>query len=271
MTPPDVRPEGSRAVAQEYEEEIAPFTALYAEDAARIVDVKPRERVADVACGTGAFAIAAARRGASAIAMDASPETVERLKKRLSRERVPNVDARVMDGQALALPGAAFDVASSLFGLHFFPESAAGFREMRRVLKPGGRAVIATWSEIARVQFMAPLAAALGEALPDLPAPSGTSPIFSLADPKRIESEMTDAGFRDVRVETVTHSWTFRNAVDAHARLARGSPVLHALTASLAEADRARVRDAFLRAIRAEFGDGPVALPSEARVAVGVK
>ena len=53
--------------------------------------------------------------------------------------------AEVMDGQALGLDDASFDLGTSTFGLLFFPGPSAGLRELRRVLRPGGSVGIASW------------------------------------------------------------------------------------------------------------------------------
>src|SRR5690606_29044502 len=86
--------------AKHYEETAHPFTALYAEDALARIALTARSRVLDVAAGTGALALAAARTGAQVLATDFSPGMVARI----AAARLPNVEARVMDGQSLDLP-----------------------------------------------------------------------------------------------------------------------------------------------------------------------
>ena len=56
---------------------------------------------------------------------------------------LPNVETRVMDGQALDLPDASFDAAFSIFGVIMFPDWRKGLAEMRRVTRPGGYGVVA--------------------------------------------------------------------------------------------------------------------------------
>jgi ubiquinone/menaquinone biosynthesis C-methylase UbiE len=99
--------------ALHYEKTAHPFTARYAEAALARVALTPESRVLDVAAGTGALALAAARTGAQVLATDFSTGMVARI----AAATVPNVEVRVMDGQALDLPDASFDAVFSIFGV----------------------------------------------------------------------------------------------------------------------------------------------------------
>ena len=91
-----------------------------------------------MAAGTGALSVAAARRGASVLAVDSSTGMMAYLAERATREGLADLDTRVMDGQKSDLPDASFDLACSAFGVMLFPDHRAGLAEMRRVLAPGG-------------------------------------------------------------------------------------------------------------------------------------
>src|SRR3546814_13231114 len=67
---------------------------------------------------------------------------------------LPNVEARVMDGQALALEDASFDAVFSIFGVIMFPDWRKGLAEMARVTRPGGQGVIVTWREHGAATFL---------------------------------------------------------------------------------------------------------------------
>ncbi len=270
-TAPDLRPEGWDSASASYERVIAPNTARYAEDLLRAAGVRAGERVLDVATGTGAFALLAARRGAKVLATDFAPEMVRRLEARAARDGIAGIETRVMDGQRLDLPDASFDAAASVFGLIFFPDRGAGLREMRRVLAPGGRAGIVAWSAPARVRVVSAVSDAVRAALPELPSPASTPPVFSMADAKRAEAEMLEAGFRDVRSTTLDHAWEFPTAESVWTDLAPASPVFAAMLATLPEEKLGRVHRALVESLRAEFGAGPVRLSGEAHVVVGTR
>src|SRR3546814_11683179 len=73
---------------------------------------------------------------------------------RIAASNLPNVEARVMDGQALALEDASFDAVFSIFGVIMFPDWRKGLAEMARVTRPGGPGVIAPWREHGAATFL---------------------------------------------------------------------------------------------------------------------
>lgn len=102
-----------------------------------VADAKPR-RILEVGCGWGELAEWVRREtGAEVVALDLSPRMVE-----LARER--GVDARVGDVQALPFADGEFDVAIAAWMLYHVPDLDTGVSELARVLRPGGRLVVAT-------------------------------------------------------------------------------------------------------------------------------
>jgi ubiquinone/menaquinone biosynthesis C-methylase UbiE len=106
----------------------------------------PGESVLDVGCGTGTLAIAAARRvGAtgSVTGIDPAENLLARARGKARRARVA-VDFRAGTGDGLPFEDASFDAVLSTLVLHHLPHDVlrATVQEMRRVLKPGGRALV---------------------------------------------------------------------------------------------------------------------------------
>jgi ubiquinone/menaquinone biosynthesis C-methylase UbiE len=194
-------------VAPTYAEDVAQWKT-YAEDAVRIVRLAPSDRVLDVACGPGTITFLAAPQVSSVSAVDFSPGMIEQLKERAAREGIRNIEAAVMDAQALEFPDSTFDAAFCLFAFFFFPDRARAFRELHRVLRPGGRALIATWGPIERRPLMQLSFEALAEALPHLPRPAKGD----LQVPEECIQEMSAAGFADVTAQVVTASVRFESA-----------------------------------------------------------
>jgi ubiquinone/menaquinone biosynthesis C-methylase UbiE len=111
------------------------------------------ERVLDVACGTGLVSFAAARAvgpGGRVLGVDLSGGMVGAARQRAAQHGVPNAAFVRMDAEALTLPEASVDVALCALGLMYMPDPEQALREMRRVLRPGGRLVVAVWGERAR-------------------------------------------------------------------------------------------------------------------------
>jgi SAM-dependent methyltransferase len=265
----DRTPEGWSGVADAYEALVVPFTQAYARDALDQAGVQPGEHVLDVACGPGTLALEAARRGARVTATDFAPAMVDLLRRRLQAEAVPNVTPLVMDGQHLDLADASFDAAFSIFGLIFFPDRARGFTELRRVLRPEGRAVVAAWSRVDRVEFFQVLQQAARTAAPDLPPPAEPPAILSLSDPDRFQREMDAAGFRSVRIERATHAWTWPSPQAFWDHQQRISPMFQALLERLGPARVPAFHEGVIEALQRRTGGGPVVLQGEALLGIG--
>lgn len=189
--------------AQHYEKTAHPFTTRYAEAALARIALTPDSRVLDVAAGTGALALAAARTGAQVLATDFSPGMVARI----AAADLPNVDARVMDGQALDLPDASFDAVFSIFGVIMFPDWRRGLAEMARVTRPGGHGVVASWQDRGAATFLL-LGQIRRKLFPEREGMTMPEAVRVLSDPVVFASELIAAGYHDPQIETVTSDYT---------------------------------------------------------------
>jgi ubiquinone/menaquinone biosynthesis C-methylase UbiE len=110
-------------------------------------DIQPGERVLDVGCGTGTLALMAQRRvgtSGGVVGVDPSPVQIARARAQAARRHLPTVfQSGVIE--LLDFPDASFDVVLSSLMMHHLPTSLKrqGLAEIARVLKPGGRLVIA--------------------------------------------------------------------------------------------------------------------------------
>ena len=96
--------------------------------------VRPGDRVLDVCCGTGDLAVAAAAAGGRVTGVDFSERMLER-----ARRKSTNVEWLQADALALPFADGSFDVGTAGFGVRNFEDLEAGVRELRRVLREGGR------------------------------------------------------------------------------------------------------------------------------------
>jgi SAM-dependent methyltransferase len=114
----------------------------------RLVDrvgVEPGDRVLDVACGTGNATLPAARTGAEVTGLDLSPAMLERARGHAAAEGL-DVDWREGDAEQLPFADESFDVVVSSFGCMFAPRHDVAAEEMARVLRPGGRLGVCSWT-----------------------------------------------------------------------------------------------------------------------------
>ncbi len=120
---------------------IAPHLASAADRVVHLATIAADEVVLDLACGTGNAALRAAEHGARVTGLDVTPELLEQ-----ARAQAPELTWVEGDAQALPFPDASFDVVLSVFGCMFAPDHRRTRDEILRVLRPDGRAVIASWT-----------------------------------------------------------------------------------------------------------------------------
>jgi SAM-dependent methyltransferase len=189
------------SAAEFYDEFFVP--ALFAEWAPRVVDAAGLQsgmRVADVACGTGVLTVQAARAvapGGAAVGIDINPGMLA-----VARAKFARIDWHEAAAEALPFETGMFDAVLSQFGLMFFADKKAALEEMWRVLRPGGRLVVAVWGSLEEAPGYAAVTVLLGRLFGDAIADLLRSP-YSLGDPAALGALLDDAGVRDSHTRSV--------------------------------------------------------------------
>jgi SAM-dependent methyltransferase len=263
---------GWRAHAAEMEESAHGEAATRMLDAAQLL---PGERVLELACGpagVGLRAAAAVGPDGSVLLTDFSQGMVQAARDRASELGVTNVDFAVADAQDLALPDESFDAVLCRFGYMLMGDPFAAMSETARVLRRGGRVVLAVWGEPADNAWIMLTMRVVMEHVsappPDLDAPG----LWAFRDHDRLRGMLGNAGLAGVKVETLNTAERFSSLDEAWQYLSDIAGPLQALLASLSAEDLVTVRER-LADETAPFtaADGSLELPAAINIAVATR
>ncbi len=192
----------SSEVAEHWQQDVERRRLDFAEATQRMLEAAglvPGNHVLDIAAGTGDQSILAARRvgpGGSILATDISADMLGIAARVAQQEGLTTITTRVMDAQQLDLQDNAFDAVICRLALMLIPNLKSALREIRRVLKPGGKLAALVWSAPENNPlFSWPLAIVATYARG---ASSHGPDLFALSDPRVFERELTEAGFAEV-------------------------------------------------------------------------
>ncbi len=163
--------------------------------------IEPGMHVLDVASGTGEPALTVATlvgEEGSVIASDPSPELLAMAEEQAARIGLANFTTRHADIAALPFPDASFDRVTCRLGVMYFLDPVAGLAEMRRVLKPGGRAAVLVWGDPTHANYAAAFyGPILSRMTLPTPEPGAPNP-YRFAPPGTLRQTMIAAGFGEV-------------------------------------------------------------------------
>ena len=242
----------------------------YAEEmAARVAALAPGS-VLETAAGTGVLTRALLPRlGAEACyaATDLNPPMLERARARMGTD--PRLAFRPADAGALPYEDEVFDVVVCQFGVMFFPDRVAAYREARRVLKPGGRFLFSAWDRVEANSFAGVVHEALAVVLEGDPPAFVTRVPHGYHDPERMRADLEAAGFSSVTVEPVVMERRAGSARDVAEAKCQGTPIRGEIEARQ-PGSLERVTAEVAREVARQLGDGPLRGRLRAWVAEGV-
>ena len=262
------QPGSPRSPGEIYQREMVPASfARWAPDLIALGAVGPGQRVLDVACGTGAVTRLAAERVGSAgrvAGLDVNPDMLA-----AARGASPGTRIEWHEGSALALPfpDGSFDAVLCQQGLQFFPDRAAGLREMRRVLVPGGRLALSCWRSAEHQPGMRALEQALAR---HVGSGNAALPPLSLGDRETLRGLILGAGFRDARIRAEIKSARYASA-DRFVRMRiEGAPTMMGALIGLGPDAVAAIVAEVAEALRDYVDDEGLAFPQAAHIATAV-
>lgn len=264
---PLASPEPWSLVAEGYQETTRLFLESYSLSGLEMVSYDVDTEVVDVACGPGTTTLLLAPQVKRIACVDFAEGMLAQLNRNLTEAGITNVECHHADGQHLPFDDGRFALGVSMFGLMFFKDRRRGFRELHRVLRPGGQVLVSSWAPLALSPAMQVLFRALAAADPSRPEPQAD--ITSLENPEVFERELRDAGFSEVKVDAVEHAMEVHSAEEFWQELVRGAAPMALLRQKLGEPEWARQEEIALDYLRGELTELPTRLGATAYLAVG--
>jgi SAM-dependent methyltransferase len=228
------------------------------------LDPQPRERILDLATGTGWTSRAVARRGAKVIGADIAADLLAAATERAKAERL-DIEYRIGDAENLPFADGAFDAVVSTCGVMFASRPQAVAEQLARVCRKGGRLALTTWLSDSNLfkmfQVMKPY-------MPPPPTPAPPSP-FEWGKTERI-AELLGGAF-DLKFEKGVSYYREPSGEAAWNTFSVGYGPTKSLAASLDETRRAELKRDFIA-----FHDGfptelGICVPREYWLTIGVR
>jgi ubiquinone/menaquinone biosynthesis C-methylase UbiE len=204
----------------------------YAEDlASRVAKLHP-VAVLEIAAGTGVVTRAMAARlppDARLTVTDLNQPMLDRARSRQAEDR--RIEWKQADALALPFADQTFDAVVCQFGVMFFPDKMQGYREARRVLKPGGLYVFNVWDRIEDNEFADVVTQALAKVFPEDPPRFLARTPHGYYDAAKIRDELSAAGFSDISIETIDHRSKAASPRDPAIAYCQGTPLRNEIEA----------------------------------------
>jgi ubiquinone/menaquinone biosynthesis C-methylase UbiE len=259
------------SIPESYDRHIVPLIfESYAEDLAQRAAALAPSRILETAAGSGVVTRAMAPRlstDARYVVTDLNQPMLDHAAQRQGADH--RMTWRQADAQALPFDDGAFDLVCCQFGVMFFPDRHAGYREARRVLESGGRFLFNTWDRIEENVFANDVTDAVAEVFPDDPPRFLARTPHGYHDTALIRAELEEAGFVGVVIETRSEQSCASSPREPAVAYCRGTPLrneIEARDAGLLEA----ATDHAAATIASRHGSGAVAARIQAHVVVAV-
>jgi len=197
-------------VAETYERVHAPRLLEVARSLCALARIEAGDRVLDVGTGTGVAAQAASEAGAHAVGVDRSVGMLT-----VARRERPEIAFAVAEAIDLPFRDATFDVVEGNFVLSHFRRYDTALFDMTRVLRPGGRIALSSWSD-SNDEMQATWGELVGSVVPKEmlePVWAAAAPWHAkFADRQAVEDVLIQGGFRHVRTEKRRFHFTYTQA-----------------------------------------------------------
>lgn len=225
-----------------------------------MAEIKPGDTVLDIATGIGEPAITAAKRvkpNGKVVATDISPQMIAIAKARAKSLGLDSImEFREFDAEKLDFPKSTFNAVLSRWGLMFLPNLPGALTTIRQLLTPNGRLSAAVWAAPSKVPLL-DLAFSTVRKQMNAPAPPpGTPGPFALADEEALKQSFSQAGFKDIRVQTIRITFGF-DSPESYTRFQQqvAAPI-QAMLANQTEERKKQVWNSVTEAV-GQYADSP--------------
>jgi len=206
-----------------------------------LAEIKPGDKVLDIATGIGEPAVTAARRvkpNGKVVAIDISPQMLLIAKTRAKSLGLDDIiEFRESDGEKIDLLDSTekFDAILSRWGLMFFPNLSAALVKIREMLVTNGILSAAVWSAPSKVPWLDLAFASVRKQI-NAPSPTPMTPgPFALADVDALKQSFSEAGFRDIKTNTFQVTFEF-DSPESYTKLHQQTATrIHAMLANQTE------------------------------------
>jgi ubiquinone/menaquinone biosynthesis C-methylase UbiE len=225
--------------------------------AARIANVKP-QHVLETAAGTGVLTRAMASKlpqGVRIVVTDLNQPMLDQAAARQPPDR--RLTWQQADALELPFEEGMFDVVTCQFGAMFFPDKVQGYREARRVLKPGGHFIFNVWDKIAENEFADVVTQTLAAIFPQDPPRFMARTPHGYFDTEQIRGHLAAAGFAKISVDAVDARSKAPSPRQPAVAYCQGTPLRNEIEAR----DKSRLEEATSKvadALAQRFGNGAV-------------
>ena len=255
------------SIPENYDRYMVPLIfASYAADLARRAAALSPKNVLETAAGSGVVTRALAPLLAADISYVVTDLNQAMLDYAATRQKADSrISWRTADALALPFDDGVFDLVCCQFGAMFFPDRPSGYREARRVLKPGGSFLFNVWDRIEENIFANDVTNALATFFPTDPPRFLARTPHGYHDVALIRSDLAKAGFSDVTIKTRAHESRAPSPLDAATAYCQGTPLRNEIEARGPDRLQAAT-DHAAAAIAKRHGSGEVAAKIQAHV-----
>lgn len=257
------------SIPEIYDKHLGPLLfEPFAEDLSERISNKNSESVLELACGTGRLTnyLFNKLHYAKIISTDINPDMISFAKKKVTGE---NIEWMHTDMQEIPFEDSIFDLVICQFGVMFVPDKIKAFKEINRVLKPGGTFLFNTWDKLETNKLAIFSNEFINTYFMDDPITFYHIP-FSYFTESDIKMEMNEGGFKNTSFTLVAKAGKSESAAHAAIGFVEGNPV----SAFIKERDPkliSVIRDNLANALAEKFGNNPMTCSMNAIVVETVK